>query len=454
MRALPATIIQMLAPFAPLFSERVWRHVQVLVAGTILAPGKRTVSSALRAMGLEGEKRFHRYHRVLSRASWSSREASRVLLQLLAEAFVPDGPLVLGIDETLERRQGKKITAKGIYRDPVSSSHTHFVKTSALRWVCVMLLAEVPWAKRVWALPFLSILAYSERYARERSKRHKALTEWAAQLLLLVRRWYPEREIVAVADGTYATLKLLDRCRRLSNPITFITRLRLDAALYEPAPPRRRGQIGRPRLKGERLPNLSALTEDPTSLWTPITVANWYGSAQRTVEIISETAVWHSTGLPAVPLRWVLIRDPQKEFRTQALLCTDPNADPTQIISWFVRRWQMEPTFQEVRQRLGFETQRHWSQRAIQRTAPALLAVFSLVALFAHQRMTQGSGIVRQTAWYDKKHPTFSDALALVRRELWSQQGATFCQSLRNTDTVKVPRAFMERLTDAVCYAA
>lgn len=157
MSTLPAMMIQMLEPFAPLFSERVWRHVQVLVTGTILAAGKRTVSSALRAMGLEGEKRFHRYHRVLSRASWSSREASRVLLQLLAEAFVPNGPLVLGIDETLERRQGKRIIAKGIYRDPVRSSHTHFVKTSALRWVCVMLLAEVPWAKRVWALPFLSI---------------------------------------------------------------------------------------------------------------------------------------------------------------------------------------------------------------------------------------------------------------------------------------------------------
>ncbi len=302
----------------------------------------------------------------------------------------------------------------------------------------------------------MSILAYSERYARERSKHHKTLAEWAAQLLLLVRRWYPERQIVAVADGTYASLKLLDRCRRLSNPITsFVTRLRLDAALYEPAPPRRPGQMGRPRLKGERLPNLSVVAEDPTTLWTPITVANWYGSAERTVEIISETAVWHSTGLPAVPLRWVLVRDPDlEEFDTQALLCTDLDADPERIVSWFVRRWQMEATFQEARQRLGFETQRHWSEMAIQRTAPALLALFSLVALFAHQRMAQGSGIVRRTAWYDKKHPTFSDALALVRRELWEQERATSCGSPRNNDTVKVPRALMERLTEAVCYAA
>ncbi len=235
MLTLPATMIKVFAPFAPLFSKRVWQHVQVLLAGAILAPGKRTVSWALRAMGLDQERHFHRYHRVLSRASWSSPEASRILLGSLVEAFVPDGPLVLGVDETPERRRGKKIAAKGIYRDPVCSSHGHFVKTGGLRWVCLMPLTPMPWARRVWALPFLSALVPSERYAQERGERHKKITQWAWQLLLLVRRWYPERGIVAVADAGYASLKLSDRCRGLSNPITFITRLRLDAALYEPA---------------------------------------------------------------------------------------------------------------------------------------------------------------------------------------------------------------------------
>jgi hypothetical protein len=392
-------------------------------------------------------------HRVLSRVAWSTREASRLLLGLLVETFVPDGPLVVGVDETLERRQGKKIAAKGIYRDPVRSSHTHFVKTSALRWVCLALLVPIPWASRVWALPFLSALAPSERYTKERGKRHKKLTEWAWQLLLQVRRWHPERKLVAVADGGYASLELLDRCLSLRKPITFITRLRLDAALYEPPPPRYPGQIGRPRLKGERLPNLSVVAEDRRTDWTPIVVADWYGREKRTVEVVSATALWYSSGLPAVPLRWVLIQDPEGEFDTQALLCTDLSVEPAQIISWFVRRWQMEATFQEMRQRLGFESQRHWSEKAIQRTAPALLALFSLVTLFAHQPMAQGSGIVRQTAWYRKKYPTFSDALALVRKELWAQEEA-FCGSAQQTDTVKVPREFMERLTEAVCYAA
>jgi DDE superfamily endonuclease len=455
MPTLPTMMIRVLAPFAPLFSERVFEHVQVLVAGAIIVPGKRTVSSALRAMGLDQRRTFHRYHRVLSRAKWSSMEASRILLDSLVETFVAEGdPLVVGVDETLERRQGKKIAARGIYRDPARSTHSHLVKTSALRWICLTLLAEVPWASRVWALPFVCALAPSERYAQERGRRHKSLTEWAWQMLWLVRRWQPQREIVAVADGGYASLKLLDRCRHLGKPITFITRLRLDAALYEPAPPRKPHQMGRPRPKGERLANLSAVLGDPKTTWTPITVSSWYGGAQRTVQIVSETAIWYSTGLPAVPIRWVLIRDPEGDFETQALLCTDLSADPARIISWFVRRWQMESTFEEVRQRLGFETQRHSSEMAIQRTAPALLTLFSVVALFAHQRKVRMPQAVRQAAWYEKEHPTFSDALALVRKELWAQQEATFCGSAQQTEMVKVPRKYLERLADAVCYAA
>jgi hypothetical protein len=358
----------------------------------------------------------------------------------------------VGIDETLERRWGKKISAKGVYRDPVRSTHENFVKSSGLRWVCVMLLVEIPWASRVWALPFLCTLAPSERYAAQRGRRHKKITEWAWQLLLVLRRWHPERELVAVADRAYASLRLLECCRKLRKPITFITRLRLDAALYEPAPPRRPHQRGRPRIKGERLSNLSVVADDPNTVWKPTTIANWYGEREREVEIASETAVWYSTGLFAVPLRWVLVRDPQAEFKTQALLCTDLEADPQKIVCWFVMRWQLEVTFQEVRRHLGFETQRQWSEMAIRRTTPALLGLFSVVTLFAHGRMTQVAGAFRQVAWYHKSHPTFADALAQVRKELWAHEA--FYGSPQQTETIKIPRVFFERLTDAVCYAA
>jgi DDE superfamily endonuclease len=454
MRTLPTTMLHLLNPFVPLFSSRLWPHVLVLVAGAILVPGRRTVSGALRVMGLGQTEHFQRYHRVLNRAVWSGRETSRVLLGLLVKTFVPSsGPLVIGVDETLERRWGKKIAAKGVYRDPVRSTHERFVKSSGLRWVCLMLLVPVPWAGRVWALPFLSILAPSERYSAQRGKRHKKITDWARQALLLVRRWWPEREIVAVADSAYASLRLLASCRRfLPKPVTFITRLRLDAALYDPAPQRRAGQLGRPRLKGERLPNLSAVAEDPSTAWTAATVDDWYGGGERTVEIASATAVWYSTGLPAVPIRWVLVRDPQGAFATQALLCTDLGADPEQILRWFVLRWQMETTFQEARRHLGVETQRQWSEMAIRRTTPALLGLFSFVTLCAHQRMLPSTEAVRKAAWYRKSCPTFSDALALVRKELWAHE--TFRGSPRELDTVKVPRRFVEHLTETLCYVA
>ena len=256
-----------------------------------------------------------------------------------------------------------------------------------------------------------------------------------------------------MADSAYASLQLLASCRRfLPKPVTFITRLRLDAALYDPAPPRRPGQIGRPRLKGERLPNLSVIAEDPSTLWAPVVVDNWYGSGERIVEVTSATALWYSTGLPAVPIRWVVVRDPQGEFATQALLCTDLGARPEKIVGWFVLRWQMETTFQEARRHLGVETQRQWSELAIRRTTPALLGLFSLVTLFAQQRMVRSTEAVRRAAWYRKPHPTFSDALALVRKELWAH--ATFRGSLGKPDTVKVPRAYVEHLTEALCYAA
>jgi len=203
MLTLPETYCTLISEFALIFSKRVWRHTQVLLIGAILAPGKRTVTSVLRVMGLSDERHFQNYHRVLSRAIWSSLEVSRLLLMLLVNTFVSRGPVVIGIDETLERRRGAKIKAKGIYRDPVRSSRSHFVKTSGLRWLSAMLLVPIPWAKRVWALPFLTALAPSERFYEGKARGHKKLTDWARQVLLQVRRWLPKRTLVAVADSSY-----------------------------------------------------------------------------------------------------------------------------------------------------------------------------------------------------------------------------------------------------------
>src|SRR5437763_4662495 len=339
---MPCEFVALMVAFAPLFSKPVFQHAQLLLMGAILAPTKRTVTQALRVMGKSQDRHFQNYHRVLNRAVWSALSASRILLGLLLAAFAPSGVLVMGLDDTIERRRGEHIKALGIYRDPVRSSHSHFVKASGLRWLSLMLLVEIPWAGRVWALPFLTALCPSERYHKERGRSHQKLTERARQMLLLVKRWLPEREVVVVADSSFAALEFLDGVRE---ELSVITRLRLDAALYEPAPERKRGQMGRPRKKGRRLPTLKQVAADPQTRWQPVRVRAWYGEGERPVEVVSGTCVWYHTGKPAVPIRWVLVRDPEGKFSTQALLSTKLEAEPVQILQWFVRRWTVEVTF-------------------------------------------------------------------------------------------------------------
>jgi hypothetical protein len=452
MNMLPKTFSTLMVTFAPLFSQRIWSSVLVLVVGAILAPGKRTVSAVLQVMGLEQEPQFQRYHRVLNRAQWSSRLVSQHLLHLLVEAFVPQGTVVMGIDDTIERRWGKQIAARGIYRDPVRSSDSHFVKASGLRWLCLMMLVKIPWADRVWALPFLSVLAPSERFAEARKRRHKTLLNWATQMLCQVRRWLPQRQIVVVADSSFAALEFLASVSQRSSPVEVITRLRLDAALYEPAPERQPGQMGRPRIKGKRLATLQTILLHPKTVWTSLKIADWYGQTQRPVELVSDTAVWYHTGLPPVPIRWVLVRDPISRFAPQAFLCTDLTASPQQILAWFCQRWQLEVTFEEARAHLGLETQRQWSDLAIVRTTPALLGLFSLVVLCAHQLRQQESFMWRSTAWYHKRIPTFVDALAHVRELLWESR--LFETSRGNPEMIKVPKALWDCWSDLLCYAA
>ena len=203
-----------------------------------------------------------------------------------------DAPLVFGIDETLERRQGSQISALGIYRDAVRSSRKYVVKASGLRWVSLMCLGHIPWAGRYWALPFLTVLAPSERYYQQRDRSHKKLTDWARQMILQLRRWLPRRPLVLAGDSGYAVLDLLYLCQSLSEPVTLISRLRLDAGLYAPAPPRQPGQMGRPRVKGPRLPTLKRLLDQPNLSWVPAPVA-WYDGTPRTLELASQTAVWY-----------------------------------------------------------------------------------------------------------------------------------------------------------------
>ncbi len=451
MLSLPVTLTRLIVRFAPRMTKRVRDHAQVLIVGALLAPGKRTVTSILRVMGLTQEAQFQKYHRVLNRARWSSMAVARVLLSLVVDTFVPTGPIVIGSDDTLERRWGAKSKAKGIYRDPVRSSHSHMVKASGLRWLCAIVLAEIPWAGRIWALPFLTTLCPSERSHQQRGKRHKTLPEWAGQLLGLIHRWLPGRGVVVVADSSYAVQELLKQASDTPE-VSLITRLRLDAALYDPAPARTPRQNGRPRKKGARRPTLQTVLKEPHTQWTTLIVSKWYGGGAREVEVCTDTAVWYHTGLPAVAVRWVLIRDPQTAFAPQALVTTHLTHTPSQMLEWFVRRWTMEVTFEEARAHLGMETQRQWNDLAIARTTPVLFGLYSLVTLMAQALLQAENRAARTAAWYAKTRPTFSDALAVVRLELWS--ACHFSISTVKSKVVEIPRSLLERLTDAVCYAA
>lgn len=455
---LPDLFLARLQTFAGLFTRPTWAHVLTLVTGAVLAPGRRTVASLLRILGRDQDGDFATYHRVLNRASWSSRRAAGRLLRLLVDSFVPVGAtVVVGLDDTIERRWGKKIRARGIYRDPVRSSKGHFVKTSGLRWLSAMLLVRVPpdqvrgrlWAGRLMALPFLTLLVPSERFYAGRPRAPKTLLDLARQAVLQIRRWLPGRHIVVVADSAFAAIDFLAAVRRHA---AVVTRLRLDAALYAPPPPRRPGRPGRPAVRGQRLPKLARILHDPTTPWRGHTVPLWYGQPNRRIEIASGSAIWFHGGMPPVPIRWLLVRDPAGKLEPQAFLCTDQQADPTDILAWFISRWQVEVTFEEARAHLGVETQRQWSDRAILRSTPALLALFSLICLAAHDLADTAALKPRRTAWYRKAEPTFSDAIAALRLQIWQREHSF--TSRQSRDVVEIPIHLYNRMTNALAFAS
>ena len=438
---LPPEFSEIISVFSPLFSKKIFERAGQLLLGTILTHGKRTVCGVLRTLGLQNIRNWDIYHRVLSRAKWNPLHCSRVLLGLLIKRFISSNTLVLGMDETLERRWGPQIKARGIYRDAVRSSKNHFVKCSGLRWISTMLLARIPWVNQIWALPFLTVLAPSERYHEKRGKQHKTISDWARQICLLLKRWLPDFQIIMLGDGSYAVMELLAASRPY---LTWITRFRIDAALYDFPPPYREGQLGRPPIKGDKQSSLEQRLTDPNTQWQQVRFSHWYGEENRLIQITSGTAIWYRGGKPAVPLRWVLIRDPEDNLEPIAIHATDVNLAPIEIVRHYLKRWRVEVTFEEVRAHLGVETQRQWSDLSIARTTPVLMALFSIVTLWADTLHTMQKLTVFQTAWYQKPYPTFSDAVASVRYRIWRYR--LFLHSNQNQDCKENIQSFYNHL--------
>jgi hypothetical protein len=444
---LPDAIREVLMTFRPLFTAPTWRKLMILLTGTLLAKGRRTVTAALRSSGNEQESHWSNFHQVLNRAQWSPLALSRQLLLLIVETFVPaDASVDLLIDETLERRWGPKISKRGHYRDSALSSRKRSVSSPGLRWMVMAVVVTLPWTKQKWALPFLCVLTTSPEVSEQLGKRHKTVAMWAQQMISLVRRWLPDRRIKLMGDTAYTVLELGLHAQQ--QQVSLITTGRLDAVLHEPPPQRTEYTMGRPRVVGQRLPSLEQVLEDEHTVWQKLTL-HWYSQGERTLEVCTGTALWYRSGCDPLPIRWVLTRDPTGKHPPKAIFCTDPTQTAEQMVRDFMKRWSLEVTFEESYAHLGIETQRQWSDRAIERCTPLLFGLYSLVTLFGRALHPDGDLPVAQAAWYRKPSATFADILALVRRHLWGQQ--TFCTSPTDPDVLLVPRSTLDRLSWAVC---
>lgn len=443
---LPPSFVAWLAPFLTAFSRRTRSTTAALATGALLAVGPRTVTNCLRALGLAEHPSFTAFHRVLNRNTWSGLALARTLLLMIVAAFVPSGPIIIGLDHTLERRRGPRIGPAGRFYDASLRADMPKPTSRGLRWLSAMVLVEVPFARRIWGLPVLTALTPSKAWSERQGQRHRSVTEWARLLLLTLRRWLPGRSIIAVMDGEFAALDLLDSLR---SSMVVITRMRKDARLFDP--PSWEDKPGRPGRKGARQALLSKRITDPATRWLRVVQSSrtsWRSAGW--IEYAHGTALWHHGGKPIVPILWVLVRYPDGRREPEAFLCTDTNASPRDVLDCFNRRWAVETTYEEARAHLGMETQRQWSDPAIFRTTPVLLGLYSVVTLYVHQNAERLALSPRRAAWYPKPAATFGDAIARLRQHLWFERIVT---SPANTNMTEPISPAIQQIIDAVCYA-
>ena len=368
--SLPSEIIAVLSAFQSIFTAPTWSKVQVLLVGTLLARGRRTVTAALRQMGHGDDGHFSHYHQVLNRARWSRLAASRCLLRLVVSTFGRlDGPVKLVIDETLERRWGRRIRLRGHYRDPLASSREQSVSSSGLRWLMIAVVVCLPWTDRSWALPVFTVPAPGPKVSEREGRRHKTVAERAAQMVRIVRRWLPAAQLTVSGDGAYSVVELGLTCRAAD--VRLVAPLAMDARLFAPPAPRRPGQAGRPAGVGKRLTKLIDQLNDPATAWQPLQV-RWYDQCTRGLQVVTGTALWYRFGVTPLPVRWLLVRDPKARSEPRAYFSTALDDTPQAMLETAITRWPIEVTFEECRAHLGIETQRQWSDLAIGCSTPLM----------------------------------------------------------------------------------
>jgi hypothetical protein len=396
------------------FTRATALRFSLLVTAALLTVGRHTVANLLRTLGPLVPGDPSSYRRVFSHRRWSGLRLARLLTGWVVERLVPDGPIVLAGDDTVDEHKGKKVYGKGRHRDPVRSTHTYTAFRWGHKWVVVAMLVRLPFARRLWALPVLVALYRPAAKGR----RHKTPPELLGQLLRVLLRWLPQRQFVCAADGNYATHDLARLARRYPSRLTYLSHFYADAALYD-APPRPlpgAKRTGRPRLKGRRLPSPAEVVARAQRRQR-LNVA-WYGGGRRDVEVVTGTGQWYRSGAGLVALRWVWVHDCAGTHRDEYFFTTTVGWTAAQVIETYTGRWNIETTFEEMRCCLGLETTRGWSEPTVLRAAPCLFGLYTVVvALYVQLPARRRLGVV--VLWIGKRDGTFSDALTAVRRWLW-----------------------------------
>jgi hypothetical protein len=445
----PLAAAPLLESFSGAFSKPTFTRFVVLLIGSVLAFGRRTVTNIVWTVRCLVDGDVSSYHRVLSRASWSLWPLAKIVAAA-AIALVPDDePVSIAGDDTPQQRKGKKVYGKARHRDPIRSTHSHTVWLFGHKWVVLSILVKLPCCWRYWALPVLMALYRDKATNQAEGRRHKTPTDLARQMLATLIHWFPQRQFVFCGDGGFASHELARFCHRHREHITLVSRFHPKANLYEEAPPRQAKQKGRSRVKGRKLPTPQDVVK--TAKAAKATV-DWYGGQPRNVALISGEGHWYKAGGGLVSVRWVHVKDLDGTHRDDWLYTTDPSLAADAIVSFFTRRWAIEVTFEESRAHLGLATCRNRCEKSVLRTMPCLLGLFSVVVLIYAEHLRTHKPAIRRTPWYEKDEPTFADALATIRRLFWS---CTFLQQASTQRAWKnLPTDLRATVLDRLCYAA
>jgi hypothetical protein len=443
MSSLPAALVPLLLSFAPAFTEPTYRRWTVLMLAATLATGRRTISNLLRTVQTLAPGHPASYHRVFSERRWSLWPLSHALAGLILRSWVKAGPVLCAGDDTALEHRGAKVYGKALHRDAVRSSHSYTAFLWGHKWVVLAILVQFPFAARPWALPVLVALYRSKEDNRRLGRRHKTPARLLRQLVAALRHWFPERVFVLAGDGGYSSHEMAwaaGRSRR--GRWTLVGKLAPRANLYAP-PPQSKNRVGRPRLKGAKLPAPAVVVQGARR--QRLTV-RWYGGQTREVGIVTGTGWWYKGGGGVVEIRWVFVHDLTGTHRDEYFFSTAPAMKPREIIETYTGRWSIEVTFEELREYLGLATTRGWVERTVLRWTPCLFGLYSGVALlYAHlPRRAQRQGRV---LWVGKQETTFSDVLTAVRRWLWREW--VFEKAGHGVGLSKFPR----RLRALVLYA-